>query len=174
MAKSIAKPSTNAGAPLVVAQDKAPSHPSGEFVGTIAEAVTVTASTGETQIQLSIETEAGKITHWMNLKGFKRWDELSPTEQKRLKPCQIENEVFASLDGTAAGRIEDPARTEKAREIVGRALSHAGTPDGTEFNSIGEICDALRGAEIGIHVERTNGYARVKYTLRPSDVEVEA
>ena len=102
---------------------------------------------------------AGVFTHRYNLKGFKRFSEMSEKEQKL---CNVAGDAEYAVSKKTGMRIEDAARTAKAWESVDRLAANAGLPVGTELQ------EAI-GREVIIMIgENDNGRLIVKYTKKSS------
>lgn len=94
------------------------------------------------QLEVRFESDKGFITHWYNLKGFKK----------------DENDNFV-LDADN-NRIEDEKNTMEALGILSRLALHAGIPENTE-------CDMkdLIDMKVGINVKESNGSVKVAFTI---------
>ncbi len=129
--------------------------PEGDYVVTIKSAAEALSKKSDDykdrtpQIELKFEDKKGFISHWFNLKGFKK-DETTGQYETDKK----------------GNRVEDAENTAAALSIFERVAIHAGLTSGESFTM-----EDLIGLKIGIAVRKNDrGIARVKYTMPASKV----
>lgn len=115
-----------------------------------------------------VNSDDRKFTSWYNLKGFRKYDDLSEKEKKSNK-FKADNNGYA-IDVKTLIRLENAENTEAAQSIVGRIAVDCGIEEGEEFES-----SDLVGKELGIVIaENEQGNLRIKYTMPASKVLAEA
>lgn len=118
------------------------------------------------QLRIVFTGEGGrKFTAWYNLKGYKKYDELTEAQKKSNK-FAADNNGYA-IDVKSRIRVENPENTAAAQSIVGRIGVECGIEEGDEFSP-----EDLVGKELGIKIEANEqGNLRVRYTMPASKVE---
>lgn len=106
-----------------------------------------------------------KFTAWYNLKGYRKYDELSEKEKKSNK-FKADNSGYA-IDAKSLIRLENVENTKAAQSIVGRVALDCGFDENVEFEA-----EDLAGKELGIVIaENEQGNLRIKFTMPASKVE---
>jgi hypothetical protein len=130
------------------------------------------------QVKVTFRNDSGVLSHWYNLKGFKKLNkEENP---KAIAPKGFEYRQASDDAGNGIGefylvntktgiREEDEAATETAMSIFSGMASDAGIAAGTAFD-----LEDLKGRQIGIMVRNRaeNGKVEIHYTMPAEKVVV--
>ena len=120
--------------------------------------------------QLEVEFRKGdkSLKAWLNLKGFKRYDDLSDADKKSGK-FEARGPFGYAVDIAKDSRIEDPDKTASAESIIQKLGNDCGIPTGKAFEE-----NDLLGMEVGIMVKKNEqGQLRVAYTKTAASVKTE-
>lgn len=115
------------------------------------------------QAEFVFKNEEGQFTEWMNLRGYKRFDELSENEKKSGK--YISRNDFAVVKATGK-RVVSDEKTATARSIVSKLGWACGMEPGTEFG-LDDLIDRELTIIIGPSQDRAD-QLRVK-AVKPVD-----
>lgn len=121
------------------------------------------------QLKVTFSKDGQIFSAWYNLRGFQLYKDLSAKDQKSGKYVSMGAAGYAVVKATGM-RVEDPAKTEAAMNILCTLAAHSGIAEGTEFNET-----QLVGRTVGVVIgENNNGNDRVKGTFAPSGVAASA
>lgn len=145
----------------------------GTHLVSITEAVTDEAKGDDThkdrtpQLKVTFMDRQQRIfSAWYNLKGYKKYDELTAKEKQSGKFGTSSN-GFA-IDAKTKVRIENKDNTAAAMSIIGRLGVDCGIEEGVDFEP-----EDLVGKELGIKIEPNDqNNLRIKYGMLASKVEV--
>lgn len=110
------------------------------------------------QLKVVFDIAGKRFTNWYNLKGYKKFEDLTAAEKKVHT---------ASAQGYAVDkkgyRVENEENTKKAMSIIERLGLDAGIEAGESFQP-----EDLVSREVGINIEKNaQGNLRVTYSLSP-------
>ena len=115
------------------------------------------------QLEVVFKNEEGQFTEWMNLRGYKRFDDLTENEKKSGK--YISRNDFAVVKATGK-RVVSEEKTATARSIVSKLGWACGMEPGTEFG-VDDLVDRELTIIIGPSQDRAD-QLRVK-AVKPID-----
>lgn len=116
------------------------------------------------QIEMLFKNDEGQFTEWMNLRGYKRFDELTDNEKKSGK--YISRNDFAVVKATGK-RVVSDEKTATARSIVSKLGWACGFEPGDEF-TLADLIDRELTIVIGPSQDRPD-QLRVK-AVKPIEV----
>ena len=117
------------------------------------------------QIAIVFASEKGVFTHRFNVKGFKRFEELTPAQQKNAYAAGTESYAVRSKDKT---RVEDTERTDKCYRIIDDMCARSGV-------KVGETIENMVGKELVIVIsENEQGNLRITGTKKASALKAVA
>lgn len=115
------------------------------------------------QLKVTFGKDGQIFSAWYNLRGFELYKDLTAAQQKSGKFVSMGAQGYA-VDKKTGIRVESPAKTEAAMNILCTLAAHSGIPEGSEFNETD-----LVGRTVGIVIgENNNANDRVKGTFAPS------
>lgn len=146
--------------------------PAGNYVGTIVSIASVKAAAKEgyvdptDQFHIVLETEDGrKQNHWLNVKGYMRYSDLSDAQKKSKKFIAAGDEGYA-VDKATKMRVISEKATEACENILNNFAFCAGVEEGEDVE-----LDDLIDREIGFAIVMQDGYSRVKAFMPADAVE---
>ncbi len=116
-----------------------------------------------------IAKNGSSFSNWYNLKGFKLFSELTLKEQQSGKFSSVGDNGYAVVTKTSM-RVEDPAKSESAQNILCKLAFDAGVAEGGSFTEAD-----LVGKTVGITIGgNERGNDRVKGSFAPSAEQVKS
>lgn len=117
------------------------------------------------QIACVFNNAKGVFTHRFNVKGFKRFTDLTPDQQTKAFAAGREGYAVSSKTGL---RVEDPERTDKCWRMIDDMCARAGMKEGEEIGN-------LVGKELVVVIaENDNGNLRITGTKKASALKAVA
>ena len=130
------------------------------------------------QVKVTFRNAIGVLSHWYNLKGFKKLNREDNPKGKA--PKEFEYRQASDTEGNGIGefylvdvkknqRVEDEASTKIAMDIFAGIASDAGIASGEAFD-----LEDLKGKEIGIKVRKRpeTGKTEVHYTMPAEKIKI--
>lgn len=119
------------------------------------------------QLKIVFKNGEGRFfTAWMNLKGYRKFEDLTPAEKKSNK-FKVDASGYA-IDAKKV-RLENVENTKRAQSIIGRIGVDCGIEEGEEFAP-----EDLIGRELGIKIEaNSQDNLRLVYSMPASKVDAQ-
>ncbi len=144
----------------------------GDHLVTIESAQFVDAPVNENwndqtpQLAVKYRNSDGVITSWLNMRGYRQFDELSAKDKASGK-FEPRGDNNYAVDVKTGLRVEDPERTKQGLAYINAlGIDALGLKPGTSFKA-----SDLVNEEVGIHVEKNSqNKLRVMYTMPAAKV----